>query len=56
MLHSYTIVAYSSHFGEEEGMELGWCKEAEDEIQIVVHGHCSMGLATPDKQVGHTHA
>ena len=36
-------------------MELGWCKEAEDEIQIVVHGHCSMGLATPDKQVGHTH-
>ena len=55
MIHSYTIVAYSSHFGEEEGMELGWCKEAEDEIQIVVHGHCSMGLATPDKQVGHTH-
>ena len=53
MLHSYTIVAYSSHFGEE-GME-GWCKEAEDEIQIVVHGHYSMGLATPDKQVGHTH-
>ena len=55
MIHSYTIVAYSSHLGEEEGMELGWCKEPEDEIQIVVHGHCSMGLATPDKQVGHTH-
>ena len=32
-----------------------WSWEAEDEIQIVVHGHYSMGLATPDKQVGHTH-
>jgi hypothetical protein len=34
------------------GME--WCKEAEEQIQVVVHGHCSMGLATPDKQVGRT--
>lgn len=53
MLHSYTIVAYSNHFGEED-MELEWCKEAEEQIQVVVHGHCSMGLATPDKQVGRT--
>ncbi len=36
-------------------MELVWYKEAEEEIQVVVHGHCSMGLANPDKQVGHTH-
>jgi hypothetical protein len=53
MLHSYTIVAYSNHFGEED-MDLEWYKEAEEEIQAVVHEHCSMGLATPDKQVGRT--
>lgn len=54
VLHSYTIVAYSSHFDEEEDMELEWYKEDEEQIQAVVHGHCSMGLATQDRQVGHT--
>jgi hypothetical protein len=53
MIHSYTIVAYSNHFGEED-MEMERYKGAEEEIQVVVCGHCSMGLATPDKQVGHT--
>ena len=37
MIHHYTIVAYSSHFGEED-IELGWCKEAEDEIRLLCMG------------------
>lgn len=52
---AYTIVAYSSHPVEEDGIDLEWCKEDEDEIQLVVHGNCSMDLATLDKQVDHSH-
>ena len=37
MIHRNTIVAYSSHFGEED-IELGWCKEAEDEIRLLCMG------------------
>lgn len=55
MLPRYAIVAYSSHFGEEEDRELESYKEAEEKIQVVEREHCSMGLATLDKQVGHTH-
>lgn len=51
MYGRYTIVAYSSHFGEE-GMELEWCMEAEVENQIVVHEHCNTDHATQDMQVG----
>lgn len=54
MIHSYTIVAYSNHHFGEEDMDLERYKGDEEEIQVVVRGHCSMGLATPDKQVGHT--
>lgn len=52
---AYTIVAYSSHPVEEGGIDLEWCKEVEDEIRLVVHGNCSMDLATLDKQVDHSH-
>lgn len=51
----YTIGAYSSRFGEEGGMELERCKEAEVKNQIVVHGHCNTVPANPDMQVGRTH-
>ena len=47
-----TIVVYSSHSGLE-GIEVGWCKEVADAIQIVVR--CSMDPATLDKQVDHIH-
>lgn len=50
-----TIEACSNRFGEEEGMEMEWCKEAEVENQIVEHGHCNMDPATRDMQVGHIH-
>ena len=35
-------------------MDLEQCKQAEQEIQVVDHGHCSMGPATLDTQVDHT--
>ena len=38
MLHSYTIVAYSSHLGEEEGMELGWCKDPRMRSRLLCMG------------------
>lgn len=34
-------------------MEMEWCKEAEAQNQIVVHGHCSMDHANLGTQVGH---
>lgn len=36
-------------------MELEQHKEAEEKIQVVVHGHCSMGPAILGRQVVHTH-
>lgn len=36
-------------------MEMVLYKEAEEKIQVVVHGHCNMGLAILGRQVGHTH-
>lgn len=51
-----TIVAYNSHFGEDENMDLDWCKEAADQmLVVVVHVHYNTGLANPDMQVGHNH-
>lgn len=50
-----TIAAYSSHFGEAEGMEMEWYKEAEEQNQVVVLVHCSMDHAIRDMLVGHTH-
>lgn len=35
-------------------MEMEWCKEAEDELQVAGLVHCNMDHATQDTLVGHT--
>lgn len=35
-------------------MEMEWCKEAEDELQVAGLVHCNMDHATQDMPVGHT--
>lgn len=50
----HTIVAYSSHFDEED-MDQEWCKEAEEPRKVVENAHYSMGHAIQDMQVGHSH-
>lgn len=48
------IIVVCSNLADVVDTDSGWCKEVEEQIQVVEHERCSMALATPDMLVDHT--